>query len=201
MTNKNVAQKAFTSIEKGDGRNHINGPPNNPSRTTNGAIKYWRGQKILSDDAMTIAAIDLELKSLNYKKRMIPKSPKEARAINYFRSSIEKRLIGALTIRNTLKNLGTNQSEIRETLGLSKGLVSKVCLECVEEEWFEIINRASTCVMYQASKMLVDIARDLTQAIYEDVNDPVLLEFLRRFSIRQLQNNLELVHDVNSETQ
>lgn len=176
-------------------------PEKNKLGTINGAIKYWRGQKILPSDAMTISAIDLELKSLNYKKRIISKDPKEARASHYFRSSIEKRLIGALIIRNTLKNLGTKQSEIRDHLGLSKGLVSKVCLDCVQEGWFEIINRASTIVLYRASQMMVESARDFAKSIFEDVKDPVILEFLRRFSIRQIELNLNAVHGMNSETE
>jgi hypothetical protein len=190
-----------TSIQKGDDRNHINGPPTNPSGTLNGQLKYWKGQKILPDDAMTIAALDLELKSLNYKIRKVSTCPFESRATNYFRSSVEKRMIGALVIRNTIRKKETQQSEIRDTLGLSKGLVSKVCLECVEESWFYVIEKASPIFQYQASKMMVQSAKRFSRAVFEDVLDPVILEYLRRFSIRQLQNNLDRVHTVNSETQ
>ena len=152
---------------------------------------------------MTIAALDLELKSLSYKIRPISKKPDQSRASHYFRSSIEKRLIGGLIVRNTLQNKMTQQSEIRDTFKLSKGLVSKVCLECIQEKWFKNVSN-NNIQKYISSEMLTQSAKEFTKYVFEDVTEPVILEYLRRFTIKQLQNNLKdpnRVHGMNSKSQ
>tara|TARA_X000001036_G_scaffold381415_1_gene373449 strand:+ start:221 stop:937 length:717 start_codon:yes stop_codon:yes gene_type:complete len=233
--NNSTVFTTSTSIEKGDDRNHINGPPkfknkkaegskaaicnSNPlafngeiakriSRkdhqpkentlgTTNGAIKYWRGQKILPDDAMTIAAIDLELKSMAYKIRAISDDKLEKRAVTYFRSSIEKRIILLLVMKNTFLAKGTSQTEMRQGLGLLKGTVSKICLECSEEGWF----LRDTENNYRASKYILDLRREFSKTVFEDTSDPVLINFVMHFTNKKLRESFESVHFIDAESQ
>jgi hypothetical protein len=148
---------------------------------------------------MTIASLNLQLKSLNFRANPIPKDPKEARASTYFRSSLEKRLIGCVVLRNTLQGKTTSHPELIDTLKISKGLVSKVLGESTEEGWFLIApEKLNGRNQYYAADMLIKSARMFSSKVFEDVQDPIILEFLRRFSISQLQNNLKKVHDVNN---
>ena len=97
----------------------------------------------------------------------------------------------------------TQQSEIRDTFKLSKGLVSKVCLECIQEKWFKNVSN-NNIQKYISSEMLTQSAKEFTKYVFEDVTEPVILEYLRRFTIKQLQNNLKdpnRVHGMNSKSQ
>lgn len=150
-------------------------------------------------NAMTIASLNLQLKSLNFRANPTPKDPKEARASTYFRSSLEKRLIGCVVLRNTLLGQTTSHPQLLETLQISKGLVSKVLNESTEEGWFLVASdKMNGRSQYYAADMLIKSARMFSSKVFEDVQDPVILEFFRRFSISQLQNNLKKVHDVNN---
>ena len=172
-------------------------PEENTLGTLNGAIKYWRGQKILPSDAMTIAAIDLELKSTAYKIRAISQETKEKRCVTYFRSSIEKRIILLLVMKNTFLAKGTSQTEMRQGLGLLKGTVSKTCLECSEEGWF----LRDTENNYRASKYILDLRREFSKTVFEDTSDPVLINFVMHFTNKKIRESFESVHFIDDKNQ
>lgn len=110
-------QKSGTSIEK-DNRNHILAPPNN--------IKEG-----------IIDSLATELSFFNYQNYPIPNDPKMRRATFYFRSHVNKRIIGAFVVLKTLQDKCITQKEVRDYFPqLKKAFVSKVFNHCVEEGWF-----------------------------------------------------------------
>jgi hypothetical protein len=109
-------QKTSTSIEK-DNRNHILAPP---------------------DSNYIITNLSHELTLLNYKNYPIrTNDPYQRRCTLYFRSHIDKRLIGAFVTLITFKNKRVTQKQILDRFPhLKKAFVSLVFKHCVEEGWF-----------------------------------------------------------------
>ena len=104
-------QKSGTSIEK-DNRNHILAPPNN--------IKEG-----------IIDSLATELSFFNYQNYPIPNDPKMRRATFYFRSHVNKRIIGAFVVLKTLQDKCITQKEVRDYFPqLKKAFVSKKRNEC-----------------------------------------------------------------------
>lgn len=139
----------------------------------------------------TIATLKLENRILNYQNNPIPKDPKERSASVYFRSSIQKRLIAGAILINTLENKCTTQKEIRERTGLSKGIVSKVCNECVEAGWFHLKFTDMNVPCYKTDDIVNNSASLYTKKMWSDTDDPILIEFCRRFDIMYMQSKLD----------
>jgi hypothetical protein len=165
-------QKASTSIEK-DNRNFINAPPNSEK------LKF------------TIASLKLENRMLNFQNNPIPKNPKERASSTYFRSSLQKRLVASTILINTFEGNCTTQKEIREKTGLSKGMVSKICSECVEAGWFHIKYLSDYTPCYMTDELINNSASYYTTNMWSDTDDPILIEFCRRFDIMYMQNKLD----------
>jgi len=139
----------------------------------------------------TIASLKLECRILNYQNNPKPKDPKERARSIYFRSSIQKRLIAGAILINTLENKCTTQKEIRERTGLSKGIVSKVCNECVEAGWFHLKYTDMNVPCYTTDDTINNSALYYTAKMWEDIDDPLLIEFCRRFDMKYMQNKLD----------
>ena len=139
----------------------------------------------------TIASLKLENRILNYQNNPIPKDPKERASSTYFRSSIQKRLVAGVILINTLENKCTTQKQIREKTGLSKGIVSKVCNECVEAGWFHLKFTDMNVPCYMTDDIVNNSASYYTKKMWSDTDDPILIEFCRRFDIMYMQNKLD----------
>ena len=134
--------KAVTSIEKGDNRNHINGPP-------------------LVDDL--IKNLSSEITILNYKNNPInTQETNQKRATLYFRSHIDKRLIGAFVTLRTFQNQCVTQKQVLDRFPhLKKPFVSIFFRHCVAEGWFNQrpSDFSNKIFCYEASNMVLKSSR------------------------------------------
>tara|TARA_S200000501_G_scaffold120877_1_gene113711 strand:- start:1440 stop:1919 length:480 start_codon:yes stop_codon:yes gene_type:complete len=84
-----------------------------------------------------INSLATELSFFNYQNYPIPHDPQMRRATHYFRSHMNKRIIGAFVVLKTLQDKCITQKEVRDYFPqLKKAFVSKVFNHCVEEGWF-----------------------------------------------------------------
>ena len=102
--------------------------------------------------------LSLELAFFNYQNYPIPNDPKMRRATFYFRSHVDKRIIGAFVTLKTLQNKCLTQKELMDYFPhLKKAFVSKVFNHCVEEGWFTShpshVSEKIKC--YQASELMI----------------------------------------------
>tara|TARA_R100001129_G_scaffold118819_2_gene82291 strand:+ start:673 stop:1152 length:480 start_codon:yes stop_codon:yes gene_type:complete len=130
-------QKSGTAIEKDD-RNHILAPP-----------------ELIES---IIHNLSLELAFFNYQNYPIPNDPKMRRATFYFRSHLDKRLIGAfVTLRTFMKRWSTQKQILERFPHLKKAFVSLVFKHCVEEGWFTShpshVSEKIKC--YQVSELMI----------------------------------------------
>lgn len=135
--NFRINQKSGTAIKK-DNRNHILAPPELIKTITNN--------------------LSLELAFFNYQNYPMPKDTGMRRATFYFRSNIDKRIIGAFVTLKTFQEKCVTQKEVIDNFKhLKKAFVSKVFNHCVEEGWFtnhpSHISKKIKC--YQASEIMI----------------------------------------------
>lgn len=148
---KGASPENETKIAKSDNR----------QGTLNEQLKYWKGQKrdltnedtansneyhltqedTLIKDSKTndymISALEMELEILNYKNFVnYAENAAHNRLITYFRSTLQKRIIGCHMICETLKGKWTLQSEIHDIYNITRSAISQVVKECIEETWF-----------------------------------------------------------------
>lgn len=132
-------QKCCTSIEC-CGRNYINAPPPNVNEI--------------------IANLSQEITLLNYNNYPIKTKDRfQKRCTLYFRSHLNKRIIGGFVTLCTFKNRWVTQKEVIDSFPhLKKAFVSLVFKHCVLEGWF-IAKRLSPKVScYQVCDMMLNSA-------------------------------------------
>ena len=102
-----------------------------------------------------------ELSFFNYQNYPMPNDINMRRATFYFRSHVNKRIIGAFVVLKTLQDKYITQKEIRDYFPqLKKAFVSKVINHCVEEELFNACeSHISTKIMcYKANEIMLKSA-------------------------------------------
>ena len=154
------------------------------------AINIINAPPITEQQKFAIATLKLENRLLNFQQNPYPKDPKTRSASYYFRSSIQKRIIGGQVLIATLDNKCITQKEIREITKLTKGIVSKVCKECVEAGWFHICNTDGNAPCYITDKLINESGLIYTKNMWCDTGDPILIEVLRRFNVMYTQDIL-----------
>ena len=194
---KNAFNNSLGSVGRLKGR-WQNYPTGSPTSQVTGKSMNMKVKKVqptpppISERMkFTIASLKLENRILNYQNNPIPKDPKERASSTYFRSSIQKRLVAGVILINTLENKCTTQKQIREKTGLSKGIVSKVCNECVEAGWFHLKFTDMNVPCYMTDDIVNNSASYYTKKMWSDTDDPILIEFCRRFDIMYMQNKLD----------
>ena len=103
--------------------------------------------------------LSLELAFFNYQNYPMPIDPKMARATLYFRSHVDKRIIGAFVTLKTLQKKCITQKEVIDNFPhLKKPFVSKVFNHCLDEEWFvrHPSHISSKIHCYQVSQIMIE---------------------------------------------
>lgn len=161
-------QKAGTSIEK-DNRNHINAPP-----------KLDQGHK-----DYIISSLEMELQFLNYKNfTQYAQSNDHKRMVNYFRSTIQKRIIGCHMICETLKDKWTLQSEIHQIYNLNRSMISQVIKECMEEGWFisKICEDKVSQLCYRSNDLMLQRTADYNMWKFKSGDNQKIRNFVKNYN-------------------
>ena len=161
-------QKAETSIEK-DNRNHINAPP-----------KLDQEQK-----DYIISSLEMELQILNYKNFIqYAKGNDHKRMVNYFRSTIQKRIIGCHLICETLKNKWTLQSEIYQIYNLNRSMISSIIKECMEEGWFisKICEDKASQLCYQSNDLMLERTAYYNDWKFKSGDNRKIVNFVKNYN-------------------
>ena len=193
---KNAFNNSLGSVGRLKGRwqNYPTGSPKSQvtGKTMNMKVKKIQptSPPITEHQKFAIATLRLENRILNFQQNPYPKDPKTRTASYYFRSSIQKRIIGGQVLIATLDNKCITQKEIREITKLTKGIVSKVCSESVEAGWFHC-NTVENVPCYTTDELINRSVLEYTHQMWSDTDDPILIEVCRRFDILYLQNKLD----------
>ncbi len=109
-----------------------------------------------------IANISQELTLLNYKNYPITtKEQFQRRCTFYFRSHVNKRIIGGYVTLFTFKNKWITQKEVIDRFPhLKKAFVSLVFKHCVLEGWFIAKRLSPKISCYQVCDMMLNSAKD-----------------------------------------
>ena len=160
-------QKSGTSIER-DNRNHILAPPN-----------YMQNREYI------VSAYEMELDILNYKNfKNYTQDVKHNRQVNYFRSSLQKRIIGCHLIKETLNGNWTLQSEIFDIYQITRSLISKIFKECIEEGWFisKICYDHQQQKCYKVSNELIERSVNYNYWKYLNANNSKFIKFVKNYN-------------------
>ena len=168
MLNLSNNQKPTTSIVKDD-RNHILAPltksrtakkkqEENLDGVTSNITPELRG--------ILIHSLNNQLQVFSYKGYPLPEKQLYKRPTIYFRSCVNKRIIGALVTLKTLQKKCVTQSEVIDYFPhLKKSFVSKVFKHCVEEGWFIAhdteVSKKIKC--YHVADMIIQASLDFNE--------------------------------------
>ena len=170
-------QKSATNIEK-DNRNHINAPPPNLDKKQKDYI---------------ISSLEMELQFLNYKNfTQYAKDKDHRRIVNYFRSTIQKRIIGCHLICETLKGKWTLQSELYQIYNINRSMISSVIKECLEEGWFisKICEDKASQLCYKCNDTMLQRTADYNIWKFRKGNNPKIVSFVKNYNNVVLDNIL-----------
>ena len=127
-----------------------------------------------------LATLNLEQKILNFKNLDLSKNQEIRDCQKYFRSSLNKRLIGNQIIYNSIQNKWTSQSSIRNKFKLNKSLVSTIFNECLIAEWIYLKGKSNQ-PLYKSSRILINSINIYQKYIWKDFNEKDLINFLVSF--------------------
>tara|TARA_B100000003_G_scaffold79651_2_gene71559 strand:- start:1124 stop:1771 length:648 start_codon:yes stop_codon:yes gene_type:complete len=192
--NKNAFINSLGSVGrlKGNWQNYPTASPkDNRQGTINEQLDYWQGQKrnINLDQKQKdyiISSLEMELQILNYKNFIqYAKDQKHKRMVNYFRSTLQKRIIGCHIICETLKGKWTLQSEIHQIYNINRSAISSIIKECLEESWFisKICeDNFSNQLCYQCNDTMLQRTADYNIWKFKTGNNPKIVNFVKHYN-------------------
>lgn len=183
----------------------------NRKGTINEQLSYWQGQKKhinnegaydykLNGNPKTaspklhidqkekdyiISSLEMELQILNYKNfTQYAKDNNHKRMVNYFRSTLQKRIIGCHMIAETLKGKWTLQSELHQIYNFNRSAISSVIKECLEEGWFisKICEDHSNQLCYQCNDLMLQRTADYNIWKFKKGNNPKIVNFVKHYN-------------------
>lgn len=182
---------------------------NNRQGTINEQLSYWKGQKkhlnnegaydyklncnpkgaspILDQKQKDyiISSLEMELQILNYKNfKNYAKDNDHQRMVNYFRSTLQKRIIGCHMICQTLKGKCTLQSELHQIYNFNRSMISQVIRECMQEGWFvsHICEFHINQVCYQCNGLMLERTVDYNKWKFKKGNNPKIVNFVKNYN-------------------
>ena len=179
--------------------------------TINEQLEYWKGQKRninregaydfkLNVNPKTaspkhrldqkekdyiISSLEMELQILNYKNfTQYAISDDHKRMVNYFRSTLQKRIIGCHMICETLKDKWTLQSEIHQMYNINRSAISSIIKECMEAGWFisKICEDHSNQLCYRCPDLMVQRTADYNIWKFKKGNNPKIVNFVKNYN-------------------
>ena len=183
----------------------------NRQGTINEQLTYWQGQKrhINSEGAFDfklngnpktaspkhlldkkqkdyiISSLEMELQILNYKNfTQYAKDVDHQRMVSYFRSSLQKRIIGCHITCQTFKGKWTLQSELHQIYNFNRSMISQVIKECIEEGWFisKICEDHSNQLCYRCNETVLKRTADYNIWKFKKGNNPKIVNFVKNYN-------------------
>ena len=199
QNNKNVFTKSLGSVGrlKGNWQNYPQGSPEEDQR--NGQIMEMKAKKIQSTPPPNLAetsldekqkdyiisSLEMELQFLNYKNfTQYAQSNDHKRMVNYFRSTIQKRIIGCHLICETLKEKWTLLSELHQIYNINRSMISSVIKECLEEGWFisKIREDKASQLCYRCNDLMLQRTADYNIWKFKKGNNSKIINFVKNYN-------------------
>jgi len=181
----------------------------NTQSTLNEQLTYWQGQKrhLNNEGAFDyklncnpkgaspvldqkhkdyiISSLEMELQILNYKNfTQYAKDSDHKRMVNYFRSTLQKRIIGCHMICETLKDKWTLQSELHQIYNFNRSMISQVIKECLEEGWFisKIRNDKASQLCYKSNDFMIQRTADYNMWKFKSGDNRKIVNFVKNYN-------------------
>tara|TARA_B100001057_G_C22358908_1_gene760049 strand:- start:220 stop:663 length:444 start_codon:yes stop_codon:yes gene_type:complete len=131
-----------------------------------------------------VSALEMELEILNYKNfQNYSSDTAHNRMIQYFRSSLHKRIIGCHLVCQTLQEKWTLQSEIHTIYNINRSMISMIIKEGIEEGWFvsKICEDHQNQLCYQASNYMIKKNKEYNIWKFQKGNNKKMVRFVKNY--------------------